>query len=67
MDDERIKCPYCGESNVQGSSVCGGCLRNIRHLDKARAEDFVETVFAPPPKAGLWRRIKRWLRRLRSG
>lgn len=67
MSDERIECPYCGESNVQGSSVCGGCLRNIRHVANAQAEDFVETVFAPPPKASLWRRIKRWYWRMRRG
>ncbi len=65
MEEDRIQCPYCGESNVAGSSVCGGCLRNIRHVANAQAEDDIATVFTPPPKPSLWRRIKRWWRRRR--
>jgi sarcosine oxidase delta subunit len=66
MSAERIPCPYCGESNVQGSNVCGRCLRNIRKVANREAEDFVETVFTAPPRPSLWRRLKRWLRRQRN-
>lgn len=66
MSAGRIPCPFCGESNVLGSNVCGRCLRNIRKVANPEAEDFVETVFTAPPKPGPWRRFKRWLHRLRG-
>jgi predicted Fe-S protein YdhL (DUF1289 family) len=67
---DKIKCPHCGELNVEGSNICGGCLRNISEVARREREDHIETVWQKPPlrsvRPSLLNRIKRWWWRLRQ-
>jgi hypothetical protein len=58
-----VACPFCGHANVLGSNICGGCLRNIRHVANPERTDFEETMFehTAPPRAGFFRRLWRRL------
>ncbi|MBW1809210.1 MAG: hypothetical protein JRJ87_13530 [Deltaproteobacteria bacterium] len=61
---KKTKCPHCGEMNIAGSNICGGCLRNISEVARREREDHIETVWQkPPPRPNLLNRIKRWWRR----
>ena len=60
--NEKITCPYCGESNVMGSNICGGCLKDIRHLANPERQDLEQTAKTRHPQStlSLWQRIKKW-------
>jgi hypothetical protein len=57
---DKVMCPHCGEPNVLGSNICGGCLRSIREVGNPEREDFFETKWQPPTPPGVITRIKRW-------
>ncbi|HUU02743.1 MAG TPA: hypothetical protein VM425_15000 [Myxococcota bacterium] len=64
---KKIKCPHCGEMNIEGSNICGRCLRNISEVANRERQDNIQTVWQePPPRPGLLRRMKRWWWRLRQ-
>ena len=59
---EKIPCPHCGELNILGSNICGGCLKDIRKIANPEREDLEQTAKTPHPKGNLslFRRLKRW-------
>jgi uncharacterized membrane protein YvbJ len=58
--EEKVPCPYCGEQNVQGSNICGRCMRDIRDVANPERSDVENTAKTKYPKRSLWRRIRGW-------
>ena len=60
--EDKVLCPHCGEANVYGSNICGGCMKDIRKLANPNRDEFEETAKTRNPhmNIGLWRRIARW-------
>jgi hypothetical protein len=66
--EDRIPCPFCGENNVYGSNICGGCFKPIRKVANPEREDLIVTEKKPNPQVGLggfWRRLRYWLKKRR--
>ncbi|MBW2699468.1 MAG: hypothetical protein JRF33_01505 [Deltaproteobacteria bacterium] len=65
--EEKIQCPYCGEMNVLGSNICGGCLRSIRRLGNPERQDLEQTAKTRHPRSdrSLWKRLCLWWERRR--
>ena len=65
LTEQPISCPYCGEMNIMGSNICGGCMKDIRHLANPERQDLEQTAKTrnPHSQQSWWQRLKRWWER----